>query len=144
LQDQVRPFCTLTLNNDLPARTLEQTARIGSREVILRVFRDESGLHRTLREILIGIALGVPLAAVLAALGGYVMAGRMLKSIGVMAEQDRPITSESLDQRLPNPNPHDESGQLAGVFNETLQRLENSFESLRRFTADACTNCVHF
>lgn len=136
-KDQARPFYTIALNNGLPARTLEQAARIGEREVILRVFRDESGLHRTLREILIGFALGVPLAAVLAALGGYVMAGRMLKPIGVMAEQARRITSESLNQRLPNPNPHDELGQLAMVFNETLQRLENSFESLKRFTADA-------
>lgn len=136
-KDQARPFYTTALNNGLPARTLEQAARIGEREVILRVFRDESGLHRTLREILIGFALGVPLAAVLAALGGYVMAGRMLKPIGVMAEQARHITSESLNQRLPNPNPHDELGQLATVFNETLQRLENSFESLKRFTADA-------
>lgn len=136
-KDQARPFYTIALNNGLPARTLEQAARIGEREVILRVFRDESGLHRTLREILIGFALGVPLAAVLAALGGYVMAGRMLKPIGVMAEQARHITSESLNQRLPNPNPHDELGQLATVFNETLQRLENSFESLKRFTADA-------
>lgn len=120
LKDQARPFYTLTLDNSLPARTLEQTARIGGRDVILRVFRDESGLHCTLREILIGFALGVPLAAVLAALGGYVMAGRMLKPIGVMAEQAQRITSESLDQRLPNPNPHDELGQLASVFNETI------------------------
>lgn len=137
VKDQEPPFYTITLNNGLPARTLEQAARIGGREVILRVFRDESGLHRTLREILTGFALGVPVAAVLAALGGYVMAGRMLKPISVMAEQARRITSESLDRRLPNPNPHDELGQLAAVFNETLQRLENSFESLKRFTADA-------
>ena len=35
------------------------------------------------------------------------------------------------------PNPHDELGQLATVFNATLARLENSFAELRRFTADA-------
>jgi signal transduction histidine kinase len=34
-------------------------------------------------------------------------------------------------------NPHDELGQLASVFNQTLQRLENSFAELKRFTADA-------
>jgi heavy metal sensor kinase len=130
-------FYTVTLANGMPARALQQPASIGQRQVMLRVFRDESGLHRTLREILTGFALGVPLAAVLAALGGYVMAGRMLKPVGVMAEQARRITSESLHQRLPNPNPHDELGQLAAVFNETLQRLENSFDSLKRFTADA-------
>jgi heavy metal sensor kinase len=103
----------------------------------LRVFRDEAGLRRTLREILIGFALGVPLAAVLGALGGYVMAGRTLKPIRAMAEQARQITSESLGQRLPNPNPHDELGQLATVINQTLQRLQNSFEALRQFTGDA-------
>lgn len=116
---------------------MELPAWIGGRAVTLRVSRDESGLHRTLREILIGFALNVPLVALLSALGGYVMAGRMLKPVSAMAEQARQITSESLSQRLPNPNPHDELGQLAAVFNQTLQRLENSFESLKRFTADA-------
>jgi heavy metal sensor kinase len=130
-------FGNIRLDNGLPARTLEQSARMGGRDVTLRVFRDESGLRRTLREILIGLALGLPLAALLAALGGYVMAGRTLKPISAMAAQARQITSESLSQRLPNPNPHDELGQLAVVFNQTLQRLENSFASLKRFAADA-------
>ena len=34
-------------------------------------------------------------------------------------------------------NSGDEFGRLAGVFNETLARLETAFEQLRRFTADA-------
>jgi heavy metal sensor kinase len=34
-------------------------------------------------------------------------------------------------------NPRDEFGRLAGVFNETLGRLDAAFEQLRRFTADA-------
>jgi heavy metal sensor kinase len=134
---QAPTFNTLELDKGLRARTLEQPARIGERNVTLRVFRDEAGLHRTLREILIGFALGVPLAALLAALGGYVMAGRTLRPISAMTEKARQITSESLGQRLPNPNPHDELGQLATVFNQTLQRLQDSFEALRQFTADA-------
>lgn len=134
---QTRAFYDLELGSGLPARTLERAARIGRRDVTLRVFRDKSGVRRTLREILIGLALGGPLAAMLAALGGYLMAGRTLKPIGAMAEQARQITSEALSQRLPTPNPHDELGQLAEVFNQTLHRLEESFESLKRFTADA-------
>lgn len=135
--DRARPCYTIPMANGLPARALEQPARIGERHVTLRVFRDESGLHRALQEILVSFALGVPLAAVLAALGGYVMAGWTLQPVRHMAAQARRITSESLDQRLPNPNPHDELGQLAAVFNQTLARLEDSFESLKRFTADA-------
>ena len=34
-------------------------------------------------------------------------------------------------------NPHDELGRLARVFNVTLDRLQSSFEQVRRFTADA-------
>jgi heavy metal sensor kinase len=136
-RDQTRTFYNIELDKGRPARALEQPAGIGGRKVILRVFRDESGLHRTLREVLVGFALSVPLAALLAALGGYVMAGRTLKPIGAMAEQARQITFESLGRRLPNPNPHDELGQLATVFNETLQRLQDSFEALKQFTADA-------
>jgi signal transduction histidine kinase len=130
-------FYTVALENKLPVRVIERPARLEQQNVIVRVFRDESGLHRTLREILVGFALGVPLAALLSALGGYLMAGRTLAPLGAMAEQARRITSESLSQRLPNPNPHDELGQLAAVFNQTLQRLRDSFDALKRFTADA-------
>jgi heavy metal sensor kinase len=130
-------FDTVALENKLPVRMIERPARLGQQAVIIRVFRDESGLHRMLREILIGFALGVPIAALLSALGGFVMAGRTLAPLGAMAEQARRITSESLSQRLPNPNPHDELGQLATVFNQTLERLQNSFDALKRFTSDA-------
>lgn len=132
-----RKFYNIELDQGIPARTFQQPAQIDGRAVTLRVFRDESGLRRALREILIGLALGAPFAAALAALGGYLTAGRTLKPISAMAEQARQITSESLSRRLPNPNPHDELGQMAAVFNETLQRLEGSFDSLKRFTADA-------
>jgi heavy metal sensor kinase len=54
-----------------------------------------------------------------------------------MAEQARLITAERLTERLPVDNPGDELGRLATVFNQTLMRLESSFQQMRRFTADA-------
>src|SRR5216117_819435 len=53
-----------------------------------------------------------------------------------MAERARSITADRLKDRLPVDNPDDELGRLATVFNETLTRLELSFEQMRRFTAD--------
>lgn len=130
-------FHLLDVKADLPARAFSRRTRLGDRDLTLRVLRNVAGLRNTLHQILVGLALGVPLTALLAAAGGLLMAGRMLAPVSAMAEQARQITSESLGQRLPNPNPHDELGQLATVFNATLQRLEGSFASLKRFTADA-------
>jgi len=54
-----------------------------------------------------------------------------------MADKAREITADSLGERLPVDNPQDEFGRLATVFNDTLSRLHDSFDRLRRFTADA-------
>ena len=137
LYNGAHAFYHIEVTPDLPARTFNRHTRIGGRDMTLRVLRDVGGLHHTLRQILIGLMLGVPLTALLAALGGLLMAGRMLSPIDAMAEQASHITSDSLGRRLPNPNPHDELGRMATVFNDTLQRLENSFAALKRFTADA-------
>jgi heavy metal sensor kinase len=105
--------------------------------VLIRVFRDQRELRRTLAEIIKVSTLGFPLAVALAAIGGYLIATRSLRPLDAMARQARRISSESLSKRLPNPNPNDELGRLATVFNETLARLEASFAELQRFTADA-------
>jgi signal transduction histidine kinase len=130
-------FQTTELEPGLFVRLMERPARIDRRGVIVRVFRDETEMRRTLRNIIEVSALGVPLAIVLASLGGYFIAGRSLAPMGAIVKQARRITSESLEQRLPNENPHDELGQLVTIFNETLERLENSFTELKRFTSDA-------
>ena len=99
--------------------------------------RDETALRQTLWTLGLILAMGVPCAIGLAIGGGYFLAGRMLAPVGAMAETARKITAESLTERLPVGNVQDEFSQLAGVFNETLSRLEAAFEQLRRFTADA-------
>ena len=99
--------------------------------------RDETALRQTIWTLGVILAMGVPCAIGLAIGGGYFLAGRMLSPVGAMAETARKITAESLTERLPVENPGDEFGQLARVFNDTLSRLEEAFEHLRRFTADA-------
>ena len=130
-------FYTSELEEEMHVRLMERPARVHERAVIVRVFRDETEMRRTLRQIVEVSVLGVPLAVSLASLVGYLVARRSLRPVANMADQARTITSESLSERLPNPNPHDELGQLATVFNATLERLETSFAELKRFTADA-------
>jgi len=99
--------------------------------------RDETAVRQTLKTLALILAMGVPIAVGLAIAGGYFLAGRMLSPFGALAEKARRITAESLAERLPADNPRDEFGQLAAVFNAMLSRLEQAFEQLRRFTADA-------
>jgi heavy metal sensor kinase len=99
--------------------------------------RDETAVRQTLWTLGVILAIGAPCAIGLAIGGGYFLAGRMLAPVGAMAETARKITAESLTERLPVGNLQDEFGQLASVFNESLARLEEAFEQLRQFTADA-------
>jgi heavy metal sensor kinase len=136
-QEPALRFATIELEDEVYVRVMKRPARIRERGVIVRVIRDESDMRRTLREIFDVFLLAAPVAALLAALGGYFVARRSLRPVAVMAERAKKITSDSLGDRLPVSNPHDEIGQLAAVFNDTLQRLESSFAELKRFTADA-------
>jgi heavy metal sensor kinase len=103
----------------------------------IRVARSEEPIRHELQELLVGMIVAFPLAIGLSGFAGAQMARRALRPIERMAERARTITAERLDDRLPIENPNDELGQLAAVFNETLGRLEQSFDRLRRFTADA-------
>jgi heavy metal sensor kinase len=103
----------------------------------ITVARDETPVRRTLGTLATILAIGVPGAIGLALGGGYFLSGRVLAPVGAMAETARRITAQSLSARLPVENARDEFGRLAGVFNDTLSRLQEAFEQLRRFTADA-------
>ena len=118
-------------------RTLTRTAMVGGRAVVLRVSRSEDHLRMQLWEVLVVLVLGVPLIVALAGVGGYVLARRALEPIGHLASEARRITADRLHARLSVPNANDEIGRLAAVINDTLARLESSFDELRRFTADA-------
>ena len=130
-------FTTVEFERGRFVRVMEGPGRVEGRSVLIRVFCDQTEMRRTLGEIVQVSTLGFPLAVTLAAIGGYLIATRSLRPLDAMARQARRISSESLSKRLPNPNPNDELGRLATVFNDTLARLEASFAELQRFTADA-------
>jgi heavy metal sensor kinase len=88
----------------------------------------------SLREIL---AYVIPLALLMAGLGGWFLARRSLSPVVAMAERARKIGVENLSERLPVSNPHDELGRLAATFNELLARLDASLTQQRQFMADA-------
>jgi two-component system OmpR family sensor kinase len=83
------------------------------------------------------IFISLPLMLALAGLGGYVLSTRSLAPLASMASQASKITGSNLETRLDIGNPAEELAVLVASFNELLSRLDQSFESMRRFVADA-------
>lgn len=118
-------------------RISTKVLRLGDHGYKIFVAKAEGPVWRSLRSLRTVLLTTLPAAILVAFFGGHFLAGRVLRPIGVMAEKAKGITAERLSERLPVENPGDEFGRLATVFNETLVRLENAFDRLRRFTADA-------
>src|SRR5581483_7161130 len=83
------------------------------------------------------IFVALPIVVALLVIGGYTITRHWLDPLDRMVAEANRITASDLSRRLPVPNPHDELGRLASVFNDTLDRLEASFVALDRFVADA-------
>jgi two-component system heavy metal sensor histidine kinase CusS len=98
-------------------------------------------LDRTREEALLSayrkalwLALGIALAFCL--LTGYHIARRGLRPVAEIGQAARRIRSTTLHERLARENLPAELSTLAGTFNEMLDRLQESFERLARFSAD--------
>lgn len=79
----------------------------------------------------------MPLLVLLAVVGGWMIAGRMLRPIRAISAAAEEITADGdLRRRIELAPGSDELHRLAGSFNRMLDRLETSFDKERRFTAD--------
>ncbi|MFS8198440.1 ATP-binding protein [Streptomyces sp. CWNU-52B] len=90
-----------------------------------------------LRQTVLWSAVGLLVMALLAGLLGWWLAGRALRPVTSMTEAARRISEQNLHQRLALTGPDDELQRLADTFDTMLERLEKSFESQRRFIANA-------
>jgi heavy metal sensor kinase len=116
---------------------ISRVYELQGRPILIRVGYRQDLIWDELKETLEVLGAVLPLVLALTAYAGYRMVGRALDPIGKMASRAEQINSERLNERLPESNPQDELGHLALVFNAMLSRIEQSFEQLRRFTADA-------
>lgn len=67
----------------------------------------------------------------------YIFAGKSLKPIKELDETVANITENDLNTRLPARNTNDEISSLTDSFNAMLDRLNDAFESQKRFSANA-------
>ena len=79
---------------------------------------------------------GLP-AMVLALVGGWLLMRRALLPVTILTRAVEQVQAETLSERLPRTRNGDELDRLTEVFNSMMERLENSFASVREFTLHA-------
>ena len=122
---------------DEPARMLALPATRDGDHVVLVVGATRENRAETLSSLRVSFLIGGPIALVLAALGGYLLAGAALRPIESMRRRAADISTSSLHERLPVPSADDEVSRLGETLNAMLARLEDGLERERRFVADA-------
>lgn len=93
--------------------------------------------EKALRQAQQAFYVAIPLALLLASLGGYFLARKSLAPVVTMGEQAARIGASNLNERIPVPQNNEELGRLARIFNDLLMRLDESFAQQKRFMADA-------
>lgn len=90
-----------------------------------------------LQQMLFWSAIGLVLMTIVAALTGKWLASRALRPVSAVTETALRMSEQSLDRRLGLHGPDDELHQLADAFDSMMDRLQRSFDSQRRFVANA-------
>jgi signal transduction histidine kinase len=133
----VRPVARLPIDEDGPFRVTALGTRTPRGDATVLVAIDVDDVDEAVSAMIRTGALGLTLFVV--ALSGvfWVVVGRTLSSVEAIRRRAEMITSQRLDQRVPEPAAHDEVHRLARTLNNMLARLERSAIRQERFVADA-------
>jgi heavy metal sensor kinase len=91
----------------------------------------------TLAQVLIMLAVGLPVAVAVAVAGGFILVRRALEPVERMALKAEEITQHNLSERLPVVRSGDELERLSVSLNHMISRLEDALRGSKQFVADA-------
>jgi signal transduction histidine kinase len=91
----------------------------------------------TLTHLLTYSLLSLAGATLLAAVAGWIVAGRILRPVHRLTAAARAASEQDLSHRIALQGPRDELRELADTFDTMLERLDRTFTSQRQFIANA-------
>ncbi len=120
-------------------RVLTVPLELGKHQIaVVQVAASLTVLDSARNNLLNILAVSTILAIAMAAAGSWLVLGRVLAPLDVVAETAQAINrADDLSRRIPYKGPeNDEIGRLIASFNQTLERLETLFTSQQRLLAD--------
>jgi HAMP domain-containing protein len=93
-----------------------------------------------LRRFLVSLFVGLIVVLVLAIWGGFMVIKWALAPVKRITSTAEEITLHHLDKRLPIVETGDKIASLSKTLNQMISRLDESFQSVNRFTADRATS----
>jgi signal transduction histidine kinase len=138
LKSAVPVYRESTIQN-VHLRVLSIPLRAGTHRVgILQVATTLNVADAALRDLLDVLFVATIISILLAGAGSWLVLGRALAPLGAATETALAINrADDLSRRIPYEGASsDEMGTLIEAFNQTLERLENLFNSQQRFLAD--------
>jgi len=90
-----------------------------------------------LHGLLLTLAIYMPFVVSLAVAGGYWLMRRSLAPVDEITKRAEGITSTNLGERLPDIRTGDELERLSASLNRMIGRLDDAFQHINRFSADA-------
>jgi heavy metal sensor kinase len=124
---------------DYPVRLLTMPVHDNANRLInvVQVGLSLKNSYETRRHFVRILALVFPIALLLAAGGGWLLAHRVLAPVDQMTTAAQRIGAERLAERLEETGTGDELDRLATTLNAMLSRLDDAFRQIRQFSADA-------
>ncbi len=128
--------------HDLPIE--DDSFRLLSRPVdtiagpaVLHVAENVDDLNDSIRILTTSLLVTLPLATIVLAALVWWLVGRTLRPVEAIRAEVADIGGSGLDRRVPVPSTADEVARLATTMNAMLDRIAESTQRQRRFTADA-------
>ena len=89
------------------------------------------------RELRTGFLVALPVVGLLVFVGGIWLGRRAVAPVAGLTAAAEKISADRPEERLPMPPAKDEIARLTAVVNRSFDRLQQSYEAARRFSADA-------
>jgi two-component system, OmpR family, sensor kinase len=118
-------------------RFLAQRRVINEVAIVMVVGESEEVLRASRNQLRVVLAFGSPILVLLTGLGGWALAGAILKPVRKMTDDAAAISQFNAQTRLAAGVGNDELTHLGDTLNSMLERLETSYRRERSFVDDA-------